>query len=638
MNIERQQELISAYLDGELTGDEQTAAEALLAESEDARRWLEELRGLQSRVRELPKFSLGADFSQAVLDQAERAMLSGAGVGVAAGGDSDDNEEDSDETAEDHDLHVFYAERDQVDRAAARRRRIVWSVLAVAAALLIMVVLPQPKPKDTVQRDHQADSPEAKTAVNSTEGNKVEADRFSAGQAGTGGADRNLSVSAANESADVVRDDRSATATVRKNEPEDLPRRGLLQEPAKVAKALEQDEASAVNADQPVAGATVGRAADQLNRAAAPDAAQPAPTEPALGAASDAVDLQIAADYDGIAVFEMDVQSAAGIDGLKLARNADVPADEALSNLRRLPLDKLAELRAAPVADEAEEDQAKAKDDAAEQIYWGIVQGTSDEIKLKLAKLQTPAKRYQPIQMNPQLALSLGEFGSGNSLAGVYTNSVGDAKKQAVQADGFGGGVAAEAPAASGGATARPKPAPTRAPAEKPAAPTRPDKADAKVKLRINNGTPEQDASRDLAEAAPAGPPLAPSLALEKNRATDNKSRAEAEELAKRVVESFARSEFRSRQQAQRELEAPISEAASAADFEKTSDEQKDGKQVADKETKPTEKRKRPKIAPQPAPTAPTEPSEELPTVQPFKGPGAAAGKTYRVLVVVSVK
>lgn len=70
-------ELISAYLDDELSREERLRAEQLLLDRADLRRLFDELRGLRQGLRSLPKFSLGDEFSSAVLRQAERSVLQG---------------------------------------------------------------------------------------------------------------------------------------------------------------------------------------------------------------------------------------------------------------------------------------------------------------------------------------------------------------------------------------------------------------------------------------------------------------------------------------------------------------------------------------------------------------------------------
>jgi len=68
-------ELFSAYLDGELTAEEQAQVERMLADSPAARQLLDELRALSSTLQSLPQYKLDEDLSEAVLRHAEREIL-----------------------------------------------------------------------------------------------------------------------------------------------------------------------------------------------------------------------------------------------------------------------------------------------------------------------------------------------------------------------------------------------------------------------------------------------------------------------------------------------------------------------------------------------------------------------------------
>ena len=68
-------ELFSAYLDGELTAEEQVRVEQVLATSPAARQLLEELRALGGTLQSLPQEKLDEDLSERVLQLAERRML-----------------------------------------------------------------------------------------------------------------------------------------------------------------------------------------------------------------------------------------------------------------------------------------------------------------------------------------------------------------------------------------------------------------------------------------------------------------------------------------------------------------------------------------------------------------------------------
>src|SRR4051812_36605512 len=72
-------ELLSAYLDGEVTADEQMFIERRLHESPAFRQVYDDLRGVQAGLESLPRYSLGCrDLSAEVLRRAEQAMLNTA--------------------------------------------------------------------------------------------------------------------------------------------------------------------------------------------------------------------------------------------------------------------------------------------------------------------------------------------------------------------------------------------------------------------------------------------------------------------------------------------------------------------------------------------------------------------------------
>jgi hypothetical protein len=68
-------ELLSAYLDGELTAAERAEVEHFLARSPDARQLVEEFRALGSTLQSLPQSKLGEDLGQQVLRIAQRRMF-----------------------------------------------------------------------------------------------------------------------------------------------------------------------------------------------------------------------------------------------------------------------------------------------------------------------------------------------------------------------------------------------------------------------------------------------------------------------------------------------------------------------------------------------------------------------------------
>ena len=71
-------ELLSAYLDGELTAAEQARAEELLAANPAARQWVEEMRALSHTLQSLPQEKVGEDLGPRVLRLAEQRMLTDA--------------------------------------------------------------------------------------------------------------------------------------------------------------------------------------------------------------------------------------------------------------------------------------------------------------------------------------------------------------------------------------------------------------------------------------------------------------------------------------------------------------------------------------------------------------------------------
>ena len=79
MKYRPENELLSAYLDGELTPEERAHVEQLLASSPAARQLLDELRALGATMRSLPRQALGEDLSGQVLDVAAKRKMGGSG-------------------------------------------------------------------------------------------------------------------------------------------------------------------------------------------------------------------------------------------------------------------------------------------------------------------------------------------------------------------------------------------------------------------------------------------------------------------------------------------------------------------------------------------------------------------------------
>ncbi len=114
-------ELLSAYVDGEVSEEERRQVEHALAGSPTCRSQVEELRGLDAQLRSLPDYHLDGDFADRVLRrigqtaaEAERATLSPA-------------------------AQVTPARRPRATARHFQWRGFVWTAVTVAAAVVLMV-------------------------------------------------------------------------------------------------------------------------------------------------------------------------------------------------------------------------------------------------------------------------------------------------------------------------------------------------------------------------------------------------------------------------------------------------------------------------------------------------------------------
>jgi len=125
-------ELISAYLDGELSGKDLVRAKQLLASQPDSRQMLDELTALRASLQSLPPHKLGPDFAETVLRRAEREMLqpaAGAGAQAATSGDAG--------------IELARPDAPPLLSMSRWKRSLVWSALATAAAIALMIFNPQ---------------------------------------------------------------------------------------------------------------------------------------------------------------------------------------------------------------------------------------------------------------------------------------------------------------------------------------------------------------------------------------------------------------------------------------------------------------------------------------------------------------
>ena len=139
-------ELISAYLDGELTAEEQVRAEQILASSAEARQLLEELRALGGTLQSLPQEKLDEDLGPRVLQVAERRMLSPPEESKKAEPKkSDGSDEPSAGRAaaaltsrgDDATASEGFPWRELSWRGMFSPRALIWSAIVVAVAIII---------------------------------------------------------------------------------------------------------------------------------------------------------------------------------------------------------------------------------------------------------------------------------------------------------------------------------------------------------------------------------------------------------------------------------------------------------------------------------------------------------------------
>jgi anti-sigma factor RsiW len=159
MNPERREEMISAYLDGELSVDERAQVETWLAESPELRQLHDELKAIGASIQALPRHQLTQDLQGAVLRRAEQSVLAG---GAERGLNARD---------------VRPASKTPLWLRGAGWRRLAWPAVAVAAALVVMLFNSEqgPAPREVAQAPKgptsvaaRPDAPPAKLAAEAT--------------------------------------------------------------------------------------------------------------------------------------------------------------------------------------------------------------------------------------------------------------------------------------------------------------------------------------------------------------------------------------------------------------------------------------------------------------------------------------
>ncbi len=139
MNSIPDDELISAYLDNELSEAERARVESMLRELPEARQMLEDLRALRSGFEGLKSHRLDDAFADRVLRSAERELLAGDPPGVKlehVDGEPTELRLASRDGA-DHEIDSY---RHSAPQGWQRfRRPLAWAGLALAAGVLLMV-------------------------------------------------------------------------------------------------------------------------------------------------------------------------------------------------------------------------------------------------------------------------------------------------------------------------------------------------------------------------------------------------------------------------------------------------------------------------------------------------------------------
>ncbi|BBO36335.1 anti-sigma factor family protein [Lacipirellula parvula] len=117
-NDEFDDELLSAYVDGELTAAERARVEERLRNDPLAAALVDELRSLSNEIQRLPREPLGLDLRASVLAEIDQARADLAAHGPAT------------------------LPEPPIDRWAGIRRGLVWSALAIAATIVIAIFQP----------------------------------------------------------------------------------------------------------------------------------------------------------------------------------------------------------------------------------------------------------------------------------------------------------------------------------------------------------------------------------------------------------------------------------------------------------------------------------------------------------------
>lgn len=145
----------SAYLDGQLSPEEASQLEERLATDEKARHAVDELKQLRESLRGLPRPTLGRSFTDRVMQQLQQAPSELAKASDMSGlAKVSDPPGDAAGSAVSRRSTGDQATGDTISSldSPGWRRRILWSALAISAAIMILLRLPAPDRRPTVSQ------------------------------------------------------------------------------------------------------------------------------------------------------------------------------------------------------------------------------------------------------------------------------------------------------------------------------------------------------------------------------------------------------------------------------------------------------------------------------------------------------
>ena len=150
----QQQELLSAYLDGETTPAERAEVESLLEKDAEAKRLLAELRAVRESVRRVPSPSLGGDFTAELLQRIESQVP------------EEQTPQEQAEPPEEDETEPKAFDWRRLRQRFLSPRSLAYAGTTVAVAILLMYLAPEEN-RETAFRD-DASAPAADTTAADT--------------------------------------------------------------------------------------------------------------------------------------------------------------------------------------------------------------------------------------------------------------------------------------------------------------------------------------------------------------------------------------------------------------------------------------------------------------------------------------